>query len=117
MKSKIKRIAYSLSAAALALPVLASAAFQAPTGTGLQSASISDILQNIMQWLLWVVGIVGVIGFALAGIMYLIAAGDQTMIDRAKKAMIYSIIGVVVALAGLVVLNFFQGLLGAQSKF
>jgi len=67
--------------------------------------------------LLAVVGIVGVIGFAIAGILYLTAAGDEGRIGTAKNAMMYSIIGVIVALAGLVALNFAKGMLGAQKGF
>lgn len=117
MKNKIKKAVYFLSAGALTLPMLVNAQFTEPTGTGLKSQSVSAIVQNVMQWLLWLVGIVGIIGFALAGVMYLISAGNQTMIDRAKKAMLYSIIGIVVALSGLIALKFFQGILGAQKQF
>jgi hypothetical protein len=58
-----------------------------------------------MNWLLGLVGVIGVIGFAIAGILYLTAAGDETRMGTAKKAMTYSIIGVIIALAGLVIIN------------
>lgn len=106
-----------MSAALLAMPVIASAQVTKPSGTGLPESNLSTIVQNVMYWLLWLVGIVGVIGFAIAGLLYLTAAGDETRIGRAKNAMLYSIIGIIVALAGLIALNFAQGLLGGQSKF
>jgi hypothetical protein len=117
MKNKIKVIGYSLVSTMMLAPALASAQFAAPGGTNLPASSLFNIISNIMFWLLAVVGIIGVIGFAIAGILYLTAAGDETRIGQAKNAMIYSIIGVVVALAGLVALQFANGLLGAQSKF
>ena len=117
MKNKIKSAVYTVSSAALAFPMLALAQFQKPAGTGLPEANFSMIIVRIMYWLLWVVGIAGVLGFAIAGIMYLISAGNQNMIDRAKKAMLYAILGIVVALAGLVAINFAQGILSAQEKF
>ena len=61
-------------------------------------------VQNLMQWLLGIFGFIGIIGFVIAGIWYLTAAGDETQIERAKKAMIYSIIGVIVGLIGLVII-------------
>lgn len=114
---KIKLALYSASSVMMALPGLALAQFSAPSGTGLPVNSLFDIISNIMYWLLAIVGIVGVIGFAIAGILYLTAGGDEARIDTAKKAMLYSIIGVIVALAGLVALRFASGLLGGQSKF
>jgi len=57
-----------------------------------------------MLWLLGVLGFVAVIGFVISGIMYLVAAGDEDRQQQAKRAMIYSITGVIVGLAGLVVI-------------
>lgn len=115
--NKIKKAVYSLMGVLVTVPSLALAQFQTPTGTNLPSASLTGIITNIMNWLLMIVGILGVIGFVIAGIMYLTAAGDDGMIDRAKKAMTYSIVGVLVALIGLVVIKAVQGLLGANDTF
>jgi hypothetical protein len=49
--------------------------------------------------------------------MYLIAAGDDTMITRAKKAMTYSIVGVVVGLAGLVIISAVNAILSGGQMF
>lgn len=118
MKNKFKSAGYAVSSAIFALaPALAMAQYSPPGGTGLPASNLYEIISNIMYWLLMVVGIVGVIGFAIAGLLYLTAAGDETRIGTAKNAMMYSIIGVIVALAGLVALQFAKGLLGAQSQF
>jgi hypothetical protein len=114
---KIKALFYTINVAFLTIPALAAAQFEAPTGTNLPESTLSDIVQNVMYWLLWLVGIVGVIGFAIAGLLYLTATGDETRIARAKSAMLFSIIGIIVALAGLIALNFAQGLLGGATKF
>lgn len=73
--------------------------------SGLPRGSISGIVYNVMYWLLFILGIVGVIGFSISGIMYLISAGEQDMIDRAKRGMTYSIIGIIVGLMGLVIIK------------
>lgn len=72
---------------------------------GLPSASIYRIIRGILDWLLMIVGFLGVIAFAIAGILYLVSAGNDDMIKKAKAAMKYAIIGVIVALAGMVALR------------
>ena len=119
MKTKIKKIAYwTGSALILAVPMVASAQFVTdPGNTGLTSAPVMDIVRNVMYWILALVGVLGVIGFAIAGILYLTAAGAEDRIEMAKRAMIYSIVGVVVALMGLVILRAVSNMFGARSNF
>lgn len=116
MKNKIKSIGYGVvSAAVLTAPALASAQFSTPSSTNLPEGTVFNIVTQIMYWLLAIVGIVGVIGFAIAGLLYLTAAGDESRIGTAKQAMLASIIGVIVALAGLVALQFAKNMLGGTS--
>jgi hypothetical protein len=112
----IKKAAYATSAIVSAVPMIVSAQFETPAGTGLPSGSLIGIITSAMNWLLIVVGILGVIGFVIAGIIYLTAAGDEGQIEKGKKAMIFSIIGVIVALLGVVVIKAVQGLLSGTSK-
>jgi hypothetical protein len=70
-----------------------------------------------MYWLLEIVGIFAVIGFVIAGILYLTSAGSEDRISLAKGALVYSIIGIVVALSGLVIIRFAQNLLSANPNF
>ena len=80
--------------------------------TRLPRAQLGSIIANIAFWLLAIFGFVAVIGFIISGLMYFLSAGDEDRQKIAKNAMIYSITGVVVGLAGLVVIyavNFFLG--------
>lgn len=117
MKTKIRKIATAGTVWALSVPALAMAQFDSSAGggTNLPSGSLFGIIKNIMNWILGIVGFAGVIGFAIAGILYLTAAGDDTKIETAKKAMQYSIIGVIVALVGLVALKAVGSMLGGSS--
>jgi len=115
MKNKIKKFAYSIGAVALAAPALVLAQFEKPGGTNLPENTLTQIVSNLMKWILGIVGFIGVIGFAIAGILYLTAAGDEDRIDVAKKAMIYSIVGVIVALLGLVILAAAERLLSGSN--
>lgn len=112
----VRKISYGLAASIAAAPMAVLAQFQTPTGTGLPAGSIISIITNGMNWLLIIVGILGVIGFVIAGIIYLTAAGDEDQIAKGKKAMIFSIVGVIVALIGVVIIQAVQSMLGGTSK-
>ena len=117
MKRKIKIVAMHIISGMFLVPVVTLAQFQVPGGTNLPQASLYEIIRNIMFWLLAILGFVAVIGFVISGILYLIAAGDEDKQETAKRAMIYSITGVIVGLAGLVVLFAANRLIGAQGQF
>ena len=70
----------------------------------LPGASLSEIVSGTMDWLLAIVGFIAIIGFVISGIMYLTAAGNDSQIKTAKEAMKWSIVGVIVALVGYVVI-------------
>ena len=84
---------------------------------GLPSGSILGIVAAFAFWLLALFGFIGIIGFVIAGILYLTAAGNETQIDTAKTAMLYSIVGVVVALIGFVIIQAVNRLLNAAPQF
>jgi len=120
MKTKIKKMMYGLIALVVLAPALTSAQLNVSnvqTQSALPNSSIMEIVSNFMRWLLGIVGFIGVIGFAIAGILYLTAAGDEDRIATAKRAMTWSIVGVIVALLGVVIIVAAQGLLGAQDSF
>jgi hypothetical protein len=85
---------------------------------GLPQGSIIGIASNLLFWLLAVFAILGVVGFLVSGIMYLVSTGDDTMITRAKTAMMYSIVGLIVGLSGFLIMQAVSMLLsGASTKF
>lgn len=86
-------------------------------GFGLPAGSITGILLNILLWILYIFGIVGIIGFVISGILYLTAAGDEDRMGSAKKALYYSIIGVIVGLVGVVILQAVNLALNSSSNF
>jgi len=84
---------------------------------GLPMGASHSIMENVMKWLLGIVGFISIIGFAIAGIIYFVAAGDEDLAKRAKRAMFYSIAGVIVALMGGVIWKAAQRMLDAKSNF
>ena len=65
-----------------------------------------------MWWILALIGMIAIIAFVISGIQYLISAGDEGMIETAKRNMTYSIVGVLVALSGWVIIKAINQFLG-----
>ncbi len=114
---KIKRTIVKISSLVLfaALPlgqkVRAAGGVTLPTNVGLPSATIPVIVEGLVRWLLYIFGFLAIISFLISGIMYLTAAGDEKTQEKAKNQMKWSIIGVIVGLAGLVVIAAIDNLL------
>jgi len=75
-----------------------------PAGVG-TSLSLLQIANNVLSFLLTIIGILAIIMLVIGGIMYLTAAGNEDQIDRGKKIVKYSIIGILIALASLVLVK------------
>ena len=88
-----------------------------PSNTGLPDRLFIPILQDLVTWLLMIFGFIAIISFLVSGIMYLMAAGDEKAQEKAKKQMQWAITGVVVGLAGLVVIRAIDSLLRGGSYF
>lgn len=115
---KMKKIA--LASLILFAPFLAQAQWNpssVASTSGLPGSSIYDIVHNIMYWILGIFGILAVIGFVISGIMYIMSTGEEDTMKKAKSAMIYSIVGVVVALSGLVIIYAVDAALRGYSNF
>ena len=93
-----------------------------PSTTGLPSpggsgSPVALVLSNFMQWLLTVFGMIAVIGFVVSGIQYLTSTGDEARIESAKRHMKWSIVGVIVALSGVVIIFAVDAMLNANAGF
>lgn len=76
-----------------------------------EAETLAGIATNVLNFLLSIVGVIGIIMLVVGGLMYLTAAGDEERIGTGKKIVQYSIIGIGIALAALVIVtqiaNFF----------
>jgi hypothetical protein len=72
---------------------------------------IAVVLTNILRFLLSAAGILAILSLAVSGILYMSASGDEQRAGMAKKAAIFSMTGIAVILASLVLVtqiaNFF----------
>ena len=120
MIASIKKTFYSLSLFALTVPAAASAQLDLQkyqTDSELSNSTIWEVIQRLMQWLLYILGFIAVIAFVISGLIYLTSGGNEDRASTAKNAMVYAIIGVVVALLGLIILNAANSWLLVKNQF
>ena len=74
--------------------------------------TILEILQTALNFLLSIVGIIAIIMLVIGGLMYLLSAGDEDRMKTGKTIVIYSLIGIAVALSALVLVTQVAGFFG-----
>ena len=79
------------------------------TNTNVQNVqgakTLIEILQSVLNFLLSIVGIIAIIMLVVGGIMYLTASGNEDKIKTGKTIVTYSLIGVAISLAALVIVT------------
>lgn len=77
----------------------------AATGSITNAPRITYILWNVLQFLLSIAGIVAIIALVFSGIFYLTSGGNEKRIETAKRAALWSVIGIAVVLSALVIVS------------
>lgn len=124
MKRKIQNVLLSFAALAVfgLAPVVASAeAYAAPSSFAAavddakdgvkkindgNTTNLPDFIKSIINILLFVIGIIAVLMIIVGGIRYVVSGGDSNAVTGAKNTILYSIIGLVVALMAFAIVNF-----------
>lgn len=111
MNKKIAKVLAIIFAGILNFPYLALADWNISSvpNAGLPKGEILAILTKILTWLSGILGLLGVLSFVIAGIMYVTAAGNTEQIEKAKKTIQWSIVGIVVGLSGYIILSTISG--------
>lgn len=68
---------------------------QTPTNNSLYGPN--GIITKVVNLLSIIIGVAAVIVIIIAGIQYMISTGDSTKVNNAKNAILYAVIGLVVA--------------------
>ena len=63
---------------------------------------VKDVLNLVFTW----IGIVSVIVIIIAGVFYITSQGEPDKIKRAKSAILYAVIGLIVSLLAFAIVNF-----------
>ena len=77
---------------------------------GSDSDSLPDIVGTVVNTMLFIVGVLAVIMIIYSGIRYITAHGDKGQVESAKNTLIYSIVGLVVAIVAYAIVNWVIGL-------
>ncbi len=71
--------------------------------------SLLDMTMGVVNFILSVIGVIALIMLVIGAFMYLTAAGDESRIDTGKNIVKYSIIGITVSLASIVLVRLVVG--------
>ena len=67
--------------------------------------SVNSIIKNIIDLLLSLLAMFGIIGIVIGSIWYMTSAGNDEKMETGKKTVIYSIIGLAIAMGSLVIVQ------------
>lgn len=73
------------------------------------TANLGVVASNLLTTIAAMVGVLAVIGIIIGGVQYAISAGDAGKVKRAKNTIMYSLIGLAVALLSWAIVNFVLG--------
>ena len=74
-----------------------------------QGDNAQSMIQIVINILLYVMGIIAVIMIIVGGIKYTASNGDSSALASAKNTILYSIVGLVVAMLSYAIVNFVVG--------
>jgi len=79
---------------------------QAPvTITNAGSSHVSSIMSQAFLIFTWVVGVVSIFSFLVAGFHYITAGGDTEKAATARRQIVYSVIGILIASSTFLIYN------------
>jgi hypothetical protein len=96
-KNVLKYLSIISIAAAGILPLVALAQ-DTPGNINLDVNRLVNILNNIKVWFAEAIFILGIVTILYAAFLYMTAGGDDTRIDKAKKALVWGIVGIIIAM-------------------
>lgn len=83
-----------------------------PKDTGLSGSDLETVILQYMKGFLRVFGFLAIIFLVGTGLSYMMAGGDESKIESAKNSAKWAIIGILIALGGVVIIRFIQTALG-----
>lgn len=86
------------------------------TGGSQNTTSLPDFMKKIANALLFVLGAIAVIMIIIGGIKYVTSQGDSSAVTSAKNTILYSVIGLIVAILAYAIVNFVINSFAPDSK-
>ena len=75
-------------------------------GVGGNGSELVGVAMNVINTMLFVVGIAAVVVIILSGIYFVTSAGNSEGVKKAKSALTYSVVGLVVSILSYAIVNF-----------
>ena len=66
---------------------------------------------TILNWVIGSLGLVAVIVIIIGGINYMTSSGDAGKVDKAKKTILYGVIGLIICAVAAAIVNFVIGMI------
>ena len=73
---------------------------------------VPHLFQNIINILLYAAGLVAIIMIVVSGIRFVTSRGDSNTVTKARQTLIYSVVGLLIAVLAFAVVNFVFSRLG-----
>ena len=74
-----------------------------------EAENSGDLVNTIVNVMLYLLGAIAVIMIIVGGIMYTTSGGDAGNVKKAKDTILYSVVGLVVAILAFTIINFVVG--------
>lgn len=68
--------------------------------------ALPAIITNILYAIIAVTGLVSVVYIIIGGINYMTSSGDTTKVEKAKKTILYALIGMIICVLAFAIVNF-----------
>ncbi|HEX9595112.1 MAG TPA: hypothetical protein VF996_03230 [Candidatus Saccharimonadales bacterium] len=82
------------------------------SSAGATSTDLPAVINGAINVLLYIVGVAAVVMLIVGGIRYIVSSGDQQAVAGAKNTIIYSIVGIIIAVLAYAAVNFVFDTLG-----
>lgn len=79
------------------------------------AAQTENFIKNIVKFLVGIAGAVAVVFMVIGGFHYITSSGHPEKLDKAKRTLLYSGVGLVIVLAAYTIVDFVAGI--ARSSF
>jgi len=76
---------------------------------GINNIDANDVVIGVLNTVYFISGAAAVIVIIIAGILYTVSDGDSGKVSKAKNAILYAIVGLVIIMGAFVITGFISG--------
>ncbi|MDD3646682.1 MAG: pilin [Candidatus Gracilibacteria bacterium] len=81
-----------------------------PKPVNIENNVAGDFMVGVVKEFIKYIAVIAVISVMISGIMYLVSGGEEEKINRAKKWIIWSLVGVILSISAWGIINFINQL-------